>query len=65
MNDKELDRERLGAAERETGAAGLGRGGRMSRQRKTAAVIRLLCGEDLEGTVKLGSGRLVGADRVR
>jgi len=29
-------------------AAGLGRGGRMSRQRKTAAVLRLLRGEDLE-----------------
>ena len=27
---------------------GLGRGGRMSRQRKTAAVLRLLRGEDLE-----------------
>ena len=31
-----------------TGAAGPGRGGRMSRQRKTAAVLRLLRGEDLE-----------------
>ena len=31
-----------------SGAVGLGRGGRMSRQRKTAAVLRLLCGEDLE-----------------
>jgi transposase len=30
------------------GAVGLGRGGRMSRQRKTAAVLRLLRGEDLE-----------------
>ena len=30
------------------GAAALGRGGRMSRQRKTAAVLRLLRGEDLE-----------------
>ena len=29
-------------------AAALGRGGRMSRQRKTAAVLRLLRGEDLE-----------------
>jgi transposase len=29
-------------------AAGPGRGGRMSRQRKTAAVMRLLRGEDLE-----------------
>ncbi len=41
---------RPGAAERpqESGAAALGRGGRMSRQRKTAAVLRLLRGEDLE-----------------
>ena len=31
-----------------SGAAGLGRGGRMSRQRKSAAVRRLLRGEDLE-----------------
>ena len=38
------------AAERAQGAGGaaLGRGGRMSRQRKTAAVLRLLRGEDLE-----------------
>ena len=42
--------ERQGAAERprESGAAAPGRGGRMSRQRKTAAVLRLLRGEDLE-----------------
>ena len=33
---------------RESGAASPGRGGRMSRQRKTAAVLRLLRGEDLE-----------------
>jgi transposase len=32
----------------EPGAAALGRGGRMSRQRKSAAVLRLLRGEDLE-----------------
>jgi transposase len=32
----------------EAGAVVLGRGGRMSRQRKTAAVLRLLRGEDLE-----------------
>ena len=32
-----------------TGAAGPGRGGRMSRQRKRDAVLRLLRGEDLEG----------------
>jgi transposase-like protein len=39
-----------GEAERlhESGAASPGRGGRMSRQRKTAAVLRLLRGEDLE-----------------
>ena len=30
------------------GAAGPGRGGRMSRQRKRDAVLRLLRGEDLE-----------------
>jgi len=32
----------------ESGAGSPGRGGRMSRQRKTAAVLRLLRGEDLE-----------------
>ena len=39
-----------GAAERpqEAGAAAPGRGGRMSRQRKMAAILRLLRGEDLE-----------------
>ncbi len=31
-----------------TDAAGPGRGGRMSRQRKRDAVLRLLRGEDLE-----------------
>lgn len=42
--------ERAGAAERppESGAAAPARGGRMSRQRKTAAVMRLMRGEDLE-----------------
>ena len=42
--------ERSGAAERpqESGIAATGRGGRMSRQRKTGAVMRLLRGEDLE-----------------
>ena len=41
---------RPSAAERpqESGAAAPGRGGRMSRQRKNAAVLRLLRGEDLE-----------------
>src|SRR5229473_8133864 len=48
---------RPGAAERpqESGAAAPGRGGRMSRQRKMAAVMRLLRGEDLE-TVSRGLG---------
>lgn len=48
---------RPGAAERpqEFGAAAPGRGGRMSRQRKTAAVLRLLRGEDLD-TVSRGLG---------
>src|SRR3712207_3616668 len=40
---------------RESGAAVPGRGGRMSRQRKTAAVLRLLRGEDL-GTVSRSLG---------
>lgn len=49
--------ERAGAAERpqESGAAAPGRGGRMSRQRKTAAVLRLVRGEDL-GTVSRSLG---------
>jgi len=49
--DKSTNGEvRSGEAERphESGAASPGRGGRMSRQRKTAAVLRLLRGEDLE-----------------
>ena len=50
MDQRETGRERPGAAERpsESGAAAPGRGGRMSRQRKTASVLRLLRGEDLE-----------------
>ena len=51
MGDREnVIGARPGAAERpqESGAAAPGRGGRMSRQRKTAAVMRLLRGEDLE-----------------
>ena len=42
--------EQPGAATRtrESGAAAPGRGGRMSRRRKAAAVLRLLRGEDLE-----------------
>ena len=57
MNERLGTRERAGAAERpqESGAAAPGRGGRMSRQRKTAAVLRLLRGEDLE-TVSRGLG---------
>ena len=49
-NQENIVGARPGAAERpqESGAAALGRGGRMSRQRKTAAVLRLLRGEDLE-----------------
>ena len=49
--DKQQNIEaRPGDAERpqEFGAASPGRGGRMSRQRKAAAVLRLLRGEDLE-----------------
>src|SRR5882757_6651204 len=49
--DKSTNGEaRPGEAERpqESGAASPGRGGRMSRRRKTAAVLRLLRGEDLE-----------------
>src|ERR1051325_11280633 len=48
---------RPGTAERpqESGVAAPGRGGRMSRQRKKAAVLRLLRGEDLE-TVSRGLG---------
>ena len=40
-------REVTGRAQ-ETDAVEVGRGGRMPRQRKTAAVLRLLRGEDLE-----------------
>ena len=49
--DKSTNGEaRPGETERpqESGTASPGRGGRMSRQRKTAAVLRLLRGEDLE-----------------
>lgn len=50
MDDFEAGKERPGAVERpsESGAAAPGRGGRMSRRRKMAAVLRLLRGEDLE-----------------
>ena len=48
--DEQNVETRPGDAERprESGAAAPGRGGRMSRQRKTTAVLRLLRGEDLE-----------------
>jgi transposase len=50
MDEQTAAASRPGDAERpqESGAASPGRGGRMSRQRKTAAVMRLLRGEDLE-----------------
>ena len=50
MDEQQTADPRPGVAERlqESGAAAPGRGGRMSRQRKTAAVLRLLRGEDLE-----------------
>src|SRR3954464_6433996 len=50
MGEEQARTERPSAAERpqESGAAALGRGGRMSRQRKREAVLRLLRGEDLE-----------------
>src|SRR5246500_2844196 len=51
MMDKSTNGEaRPGETERpqESGAVSPGRGGRMSRQRKIAAVLRLLRGEDLE-----------------
>ena len=46
----ESSTERPSAAERPpgSGAAALGRGGRVSRQRKRDAVLRLLRGEDLD-----------------
>src|SRR3954471_16869768 len=50
MDESTNGETRPGDAERpqESGAASPGRGGRMSRQRKTTAVLRLLRGEDLE-----------------
>jgi transposase len=50
MNEQQTVDQRPGDAQRppESGGAAPGRGGRMSRQRKTAAVLRLLRGEDLE-----------------
>jgi transposase len=57
MDEQTAAASRPGDAERpqESGAASPGRGGRMSRQRKAAAVMRLLRGEDLE-TVSRGLG---------
>ena len=57
MSEGSAGTERAGGAERppESGGAAPGRGGRMSRQRKTAAVLQLLRGEDLE-TVSRGLG---------
>src|SRR5919199_4574510 len=45
MTDETISRAAVSSNE---GNPGLGRGGRMSRPRKTAAVLRLLRGEDLE-----------------
>jgi len=50
MDEQQTVDQRPGGAQRppESGGAAPGRGGRISRQRKTAAVFRLLRGEDLE-----------------
>src|ERR1700751_2600992 len=50
MDKQQTADQRPGDAERpqESGAAAPGRGGRLSRQRETAVVLRLLRGEDLE-----------------
>ena len=50
MDERQTVDQRPGGAQRppESGGAPPGRGGRMSRQRKIAAVLRLLRGEDLE-----------------
>ena len=65
MDKRQNIEARPGDAERppESGAASPGRGGRMSRPRKTAAVLRLLRGEDLE-TVSRGLG-VHGGDAER
>ena len=57
MDEHKTVGPRPGGAKRpeESGVAAPGRGGRISRQRKTAAVLRLLRGEDLE-TVSRGLG---------
>jgi transposase len=50
MEDRDAGQQRPCGAEQpqESGAAAAGRGGRMSQQRKAAAALRLLRGEDLE-----------------
>ena len=50
MDEQQTVDQRAGGAQRpaESGGAAPARGGRMSRQRKSAAVLRLLRGEDLE-----------------
>ena len=56
MAEEKTTTERPSAAERpvgESGAAALGRGGRMSRSRKMAAVLRLLRGDALSAKVGL------------
>ena len=57
MDEQKTDGTRPGAAKRpqESSVAAPDRGSRMSRGRKTAAVLRLLRGEDLE-TVSRGLG---------
>jgi hypothetical protein len=66
MDQARTDDQRPGDAERpcESGAAAPGRGGRMSRQRKMAAVLRLLRGEDLE-TVSRSLGVTPSSPPVR
>src|SRR3954470_8687241 len=50
MDEQQTVDARLGGAQRppESGGAAPGRGGRMARRHKSAAVLRLLRGEDLE-----------------
>jgi transposase len=50
MDETRTEDQRPGGAQRpqESGGAAPGRGGRMSRQRKVTAVLRLLRGDDLE-----------------
>jgi transposase len=58
MAEEKTTTERPSGAARpggESGAAALGRGGRMSRLRKMAAVLRLLRGEDLELSIRFAA----------